>query len=173
MIVLKTAKEIEQILKRAPRFDWRWVDGQGRTLPTMPHADEGAATEGPAHALIHHQQQFAFGDRGGAMRHDDDRTAAGLDVADGDVQRRRALVVEVRVRLVQDQEHRVAVQGTGQADALAHAGHHVMMAGVSGGNPEGRAFHAAIGYRLVGTIPEAGWKFGRYWDLWLMQKILS
>lgn len=58
-------------------------------------------------------------------------------------------------------------------DHARAAGHHVMMAGVSGGNPEGRAFHAAIGYRLVGTIPEAGWKFGRYWDLWLMQKILS
>ena len=53
------------------------------------------------------------------------------------------------------------------------AGHHTMIGGVSGGNPAGRDFHAALGYRLVGTVPEAGWKFGRYWDLWLMQKILT
>ena len=44
---------------------------------------------------------------------------------------------------------------------------------VSGGNPAGRDFHLALGYRLVGTIPEAGWKFGRYHDLWLLQKILT
>ena len=50
---------------------------------------------------------------------------------------------------------------------------HSMIAGVSGGNPDGRAFHAAIGYDLVATVPQVGWKFGRYWDLWLMQKILT
>lgn len=58
-------------------------------------------------------------------------------------------------------------------DHARRAGHHVMMAGVSGGNPEGRAFHESIGYQLAGTVPEVGWKFGRYWDLWLLQKILT
>ncbi|WP_028030302.1 GNAT family N-acetyltransferase [Gemmobacter nectariphilus] len=52
-------------------------------------------------------------------------------------------------------------------------GYHTMVAGVSGGNPQGRAFHAAIGYAEVGVIPESGWKFGRYWDLVLMQKVLA
>ncbi|GHC14589.1 N-acetyltransferase [Gemmobacter nanjingensis] len=58
-------------------------------------------------------------------------------------------------------------------DHARAAGHHIMVAGVSSGNPAGRDFHAALGYRLVGTVSEAGWKFGRYWDLWLMQKILT
>jgi phosphinothricin acetyltransferase len=52
-------------------------------------------------------------------------------------------------------------------------GYHAMMAGVSGGNPEGRAFHAALGYAEVGIVPQVGWKFGRYWDLVLMQKLLT
>ena len=58
-------------------------------------------------------------------------------------------------------------------DHARAAGHHVMIAGVSGGNPAGRDFHLALGYRLVGTLPDAGWKFGRYHDLWLLQKILT
>ena len=58
-------------------------------------------------------------------------------------------------------------------DHARSRGRHCMIAGVSGGNPEGRAFHAALGYDLVATVPQVGWKFGRYWDLWLMQKILT
>lgn len=54
-----------------------------------------------------------------------------------------------------------------------NAGVHAMIAGVAGENEAGRAFHAALGYRLVGTLPQVGYKFGRYMDLWLMQKILT
>lgn len=52
------------------------------------------------------------------------------------------------------------------------AGHRMLIAGVSASNPEGARFHAAMGYAEVGRIPEAGWKFGRFHDLVLMQKIL-
>jgi phosphinothricin acetyltransferase len=71
-------------------------------------------------------------------------------------------------------------QGRGLGRALmaaveAHAraaGHHTMHAGVSGENRAGVAFHERVGYRTVGVIPEAGFKFGRWLDLVLMQKRL-
>lgn len=49
---------------------------------------------------------------------------------------------------------------------------HSMIAGVSGENQAGIAFHAWLGYREVARVPEMGWKFGRWMDLVLMQKIL-
>lgn len=57
-------------------------------------------------------------------------------------------------------------------DHARSAGAHQMIAGVSGENADGRAFHARMGYRHIATIPEAGFKFGRYMDLVLMQKFL-
>lgn len=74
-----------------------------------------------------------------------------------------------------------AARGKGVGRALMAAiedharaqGYHTMVAAVSGGNPQGRAFHAALGYREAGILPDSGWKFGRYWDLVLMQKVLS
>ena len=57
-------------------------------------------------------------------------------------------------------------------DHARAAGAHQMIAGISGENPDGRAFHERLGYRHVATVPEAGFKFGRYMDLVLMQKIL-
>jgi phosphinothricin acetyltransferase len=58
-------------------------------------------------------------------------------------------------------------------DHARDAGAHQMIGGVSGENPEGRAFHAAIGYREIAVVREAGFKFGRFMDLVLMQKFLT
>ena len=69
-------------------------------------------------------------------------------------------------------------QGTGRALMAAiedHAraiGAHQMIAGVSGENAQGRAFHDRMGYRVIAVVPEAGFKFGRFMDLVLMQKFL-
>ena len=57
-------------------------------------------------------------------------------------------------------------------DHAAAAGAHQMIAGVSGENPSGIAFHAALGFAEVARIPQAGRKFGRFIDLVLMQKFL-
>lgn len=69
-------------------------------------------------------------------------------------------------------------KGLGRALMTAIEGHarsqgaHQMIAGVSGENPQGRAFHERLGYRVIAIVPEAGFKFGRYMDLVLMQKFL-
>jgi L-amino acid N-acyltransferase YncA len=57
-------------------------------------------------------------------------------------------------------------------DHAREQGAHQMIAGVSGENAEGRGFHHRMGYRHIATIPQAGFKFGRYMDLVLMQKFL-
>ena len=57
-------------------------------------------------------------------------------------------------------------------DQARRAGLHSMIAGVAGENAGGAAFHAAIGYATIARLPQVGWKFGRWHDLVLMQKML-
>ena len=62
---------------------------------------------------------------------------------------------------------------TAVEDHARAGGAHSLFAGVSGENPEGRAFHAAMGYAVAAILPQVGRKFGRWMDLVLMQKFLS
>lgn len=69
--------------------------------------------------------------------------------------------------------------GAGRALMSAIEGHarnhgaHQMIAGITGENAAATAFHAAMGYAQIATIPQAGFKFGRFLDLVLMQKFLT
>jgi phosphinothricin acetyltransferase len=73
-----------------------------------------------------------------------------------------------------------AAQGKGLGRRLLTAledharaqGHHVMVAAITGSNTGSVRFHASAGYDHVGTMPQVGWKFGRFHDLVLMQKTL-
>ena len=48
-----------------------------------------------------------------------------------------------------------------------------LIAGISGENSGAIQFHAALGYARVASLPRVGRKFGRWFDLVLMQKFLD
>ncbi|MCW6508383.1 GNAT family N-acetyltransferase [Lichenifustis flavocetrariae] len=58
-------------------------------------------------------------------------------------------------------------------EAAASIGKHVMIGGIDATNQGSIALHEAFGFSVVGTLPEVGFKFGRYLDLLFMQKILD
>lgn len=49
---------------------------------------------------------------------------------------------------------------------------HVMVAAIGLPNDPSVALHRALGFTEAGRMPEVGCKFGRYWDLLLMQLML-
>jgi len=61
---------------------------------------------------------------------------------------------------------------TALCDHAAAAGAHQMIAGISAENLDGLAFHARMGFASLARVPQAGFKFGRFIDLVLMQKFL-
>ncbi len=69
--------------------------------------------------------------------------------------------------------------GTGRAlmqeieDHARGRGVRSIIAGISHRNRAGIAFHSAIGYVEIARLPQVGFKFDQWYDLVLMQKILS
>lgn len=57
-------------------------------------------------------------------------------------------------------------------DEAKRYGAHSIFAGVSGENPKAVTFHHKQGFHHVATLKEVGFKFNRWMDLVLMQKIL-
>ncbi len=53
------------------------------------------------------------------------------------------------------------------------AGHRSLVAAISSGNPGALAFHQKAGFVARGVLPEAGWRWDRWWDLHLLQKRLG
>ncbi len=61
---------------------------------------------------------------------------------------------------------------TALCDHARGAGVHSLIAGVSAENPDGVAFHEAVGFARVARLPQVGRKFGRWMDLVVLQKFL-
>lgn len=82
-------------------------------------------------------------------------------------------------------EHSVYVaadrRGAGHGRAILAAligraraqGMHAMIAAIEAGNAPSLALHRALGFGLIGVMPQVGQKFGRWLDLALMQLMLD
>ncbi|MEP1610959.1 MAG: N-acetyltransferase family protein [Roseobacter sp.] len=82
-------------------------------------------------------------------------------------------------------EHSIVVSPTALRQSIGHRlmshlqnaaqaqGNRIMVAAISGANPDAVAFHLACGFEKVGHLPEVGCKQGKWLDLILMQKNLS
>jgi phosphinothricin acetyltransferase len=76
-------------------------------------------------------------------------------------------------------DQRFRGQGIGRAllsAAIAAAGqqdYHVMVGGIDASNAVSIKLHESLGFTYCGTVRQAGFKFGRWLDLALYQKILA
>lgn len=59
-----------------------------------------------------------------------------------------------------------------QMAQAAYAGHHTIVAAISGEQAASIALHASHGFTEAGRLREAGWKFGKWLDLVYLQKML-
>ncbi len=53
------------------------------------------------------------------------------------------------------------------------AGLHTVIARITSDNTPSIRLHERLGYALIGTLRESGFKFGRFWDVGIYQKILN
>ncbi len=58
-------------------------------------------------------------------------------------------------------------------EAGRQAGLHLAVARIVEGNPVSIRLHENIGFRTVGVMQEAGYKFGRYLDVIIMEKLMD
>lgn len=58
-------------------------------------------------------------------------------------------------------------------DAAQAQDYHTLIGGIDATNAASKALHEKFGFTLVGSIPHAGFKFGRWLDLQFYQLILS
>jgi phosphinothricin acetyltransferase len=58
-------------------------------------------------------------------------------------------------------------------DAAVRQDYHVMMGGIDAANAVSIRLHESFGFTHCGTVAQAGFKFGRWLDLALYQKILA
>jgi phosphinothricin acetyltransferase len=59
------------------------------------------------------------------------------------------------------------------ADAARENGVHALMGAIDATNPGSIALHERLGFKHVGTLPEVGFKFGRWLDLAFYQLLLE
>ena len=85
-----------------------------------------------------------------------------------------ARTVEVSVYVAE--EHRRQGVGKMLMEALIRAGrargHHSLLARISADNEASVLLHAQCGFRVVGTMHEAGTKFGRLLDVTIMEMLI-
>jgi L-amino acid N-acyltransferase len=58
-------------------------------------------------------------------------------------------------------------------DAAQQQGKHVMVGAIDAANEVSLKLHTELGFERVGTMPEVGFKFGRWLDLALVQRVLA
>ncbi len=74
-------------------------------------------------------------------------------------------------------QHKFQGRGIGSAlieeivQAGQHAGLHSLIARITGGNELSIGLHETVGFEHIGIMREAGYKFGKWLDVHIMQKI--
>ena len=58
-------------------------------------------------------------------------------------------------------------------EAAKARGVHAMIGGIDASNAASIALHRRLGFRHVGTLPQVGFKFGRWLDLAFFQLLLE